>query len=65
MQKVMIGVCKYCTKEQPELNLSCIGCKKRGWEMDKKNANTPFNIDQTIPNKQKIEFNVDNPILYS
>ena len=62
---MMIGVCKYCAKEQPELNLSCINCNKREWEMDKKNVNVKSNIDKTMINKQKIEISVNNPILFS
>jgi len=25
-------MCKFCYKEQPELNLFCISCKKRDWD---------------------------------
>jgi hypothetical protein len=64
MQKVMIGVCKYCAREQPELNLCCISCNKREWDVDKKNVNATSNNSQIKPIKQKIDYDIGNPILY-
>ena len=28
-------ICKFCLKEQPELNLFCVSCKKREWDSNK------------------------------
>lgn len=31
MSNSALGLCKYCEKEQPTLNLFCINCNKRDW----------------------------------
>ena len=33
MGYVLIEICKFCKKEQPCLNLFCIGCNNRNWEI--------------------------------
>lgn len=30
---VKTTICKFCSKEQPELNLFCVGCNRRTWEI--------------------------------
>jgi len=37
MANVIIGICKFCSKEQPKLNLFCISCNKRDWHPDEHN----------------------------
>ena len=54
MQKVMIGICKYCARKQPELNLCCIDCNKREWDVDKKNVTASSNGYLIIQIKKKI-----------
>ena len=34
MAYVVCEVCRYCSKEQPNLNLFCINCNKREWSID-------------------------------
>jgi len=31
MAYVVCEVCRYCSKEQPNLNLFCISCNNRDW----------------------------------
>ena len=31
MKTIENKICKFCSKEQPELNLFCIKCNKREW----------------------------------
>jgi len=61
------GSAKYSPmpRKQPELNLCCISCNKREWDVDKKNVNATSNGSQIRPIKRKIEFDVSNSILYS
>jgi len=37
MANVIIGICKFCSKEQPELNLFCVTCNKRDWHHNEQN----------------------------
>lgn len=60
MSNEMIGVCKYCSKEQPELNLFCINCNKRHWAIYRKSINTTSNIVQKTSINQKIKSNINH-----
>jgi hypothetical protein len=33
MSTFLIKPCKFCSKTQPELNLFCISCNKREWDL--------------------------------
>jgi len=31
MAYMVCEICKFCSKEQPALNLFCVNCKERNW----------------------------------
>jgi len=37
MAYVVCEACKFCSKEQPSLNLFCISCNKRDWSIEEFN----------------------------
>lgn len=43
--KVRKKSCKYCSKNQPELNLLCVKCNNRNWNIDENESGIPLKIN--------------------
>lgn len=53
-------ICKYCSKNQPELNLFCVDCKNRNWSIDENELGMTLKInvkDSGTENHKKISNN--------